>query len=598
MKRSQKILLAGYLALGFIALRLVYGFLFSGLWGSNLIFSVPQLKLSGPFSHVTLFGEVTGDGILRNLELALPFALTILLFGIAAALVSASTLMALANRARSLKNLLVAIAISLSALPALLDATKKVLYANRLRSESKSRLLVPILARSIELANSMGLKLALSPKGKQKSGNLRVRGLVIPDLPLGPIDLDLEPGQIMVLSGATGSGKSSLLEAIAGISAEYQNRTVMGSFDFGIGRPNPSLSEIAAFLRYIPQNPRELLWGFDVRELLARVPASLVLSLGLEGLATRSTRDLSEGEALKLLLAENLAMSPSFLLLDEPFAPLDEKSREQLTQTLLGLAQKGVAILVVEHDSEHTSGLLAKHFQLANGLLLEGHHQPETTRAKRQFPVVGQEPLLSAQLADIGFGELLLRAPKLDLLQGECVWLSGENGSGKSTLLQTLAAGNGVKISGQDSVAKLRLVPENFDDFFVTDSLVAELERADKIANVPNGFTKTTLDSILPKAALDAWLGIHPRDLSRGTRLSLAIAMQLSHKPQVMLIDEPFRGLDTKAKIAMVESLRCVLETGCAILFASHETAWSESIAVRGLVIANQRLQERSGVRA
>lgn len=598
MKRSQKILLAGYLALGFIALRLVYGFLFSGLWGSNLIFSVPELKLSGPFSHVTLFGEVTSDGILRNLELALPFALTILLFGIAAALVSASTLMALANRARSLKNLLVAIAISLSALPALLDATKKVLYANRLRSESKSRLLVPILARSIELANSMGLKLALSPKGKQKSGNLRVRGLVIPDLALGPIDLDLEPGQIMVLSGATGSGKSSLLEAIAGISAEYQNRTVMGSFDFGIGRPNPSLSEIAAFLRYIPQNPRELLWGFDVKELLARVPAYLVLSLGLEGLATRSTRDLSEGEALKLLLAENLAMSPSFLLLDEPFAPLDEKSREQLTQTLLGLAQKGVAILVVEHDSEHTSGLLAKHFQLANGLLLEGHHQPETTRAKRQFPVVGQEPLLSAQLADIGFGELLLRAPKLDLLQGECVWLSGENGSGKSTLLQTLAAGNGVKISGQDSVAKLRLVPENFDDFFVTDSLAAELERADKIANVPNGFTKTTLDSILPKAALDAWLGIHPRDLSRGTRLSLAIAMQLSHKPQVMLIDEPFRGLDTKAKIAMVESLRCVLETGCAILFTSHETAWSESIAVRGLVIANQRLQERSGVRA
>jgi ABC-type multidrug transport system ATPase subunit len=74
--------------------------------------------------------------------------------------------------------------------------------------------------------------------------------------------------------------------------------------------------------------------------------------------------------------------------------------------------------------------------------------------------------------------------------------------------------------------------------------------------------------------------------------------MQLSHKPQVLLIDEPFRGLDNRAKISMVESLRCVLETGCAILFASHETSWSESIAVRGLVIADQRLQERSEVRA
>lgn len=598
MKRSQKIILAGYLALGFIALRLIYGFLFSGLWGSNVIVSIPELRLSGPFSHVTLFGDVTSDGILRNLELALPFALTILIFGVAAAFVTSNMLLTWSNRAGRFKNLLVAVSLSLSALPALFDAGQKIFAANKLRSEHRSRLLVPILERSLELANSMGLKLALQPTGDLKPQSLRVRALSIPDIVLGPIDFEVEPGQIMVLSGATGSGKSSVLEAIAGISSEYQNRVVRGSVDFGLEKPNPSVSEIARFLSYIPQNPRELLWGFEAGQLISTLPKHLVHSLGLADIKARSTRDLSEGEALKLLLAQNLALNPKLLLLDEPFAPLDDHSRLQLTKTLLELAASKVAVLVVEHDPEHTTGLMAAHFHLANGQLLSGHHQPDAPKLKRQLPVVGNEIVLTAELKDICFEALLVSAAKLELRQGECVWLSGDNGSGKSTLLRTLTMGEGVRVAGKDSVAGLRLVPENFDDFFVADTLEAELSRADKIASVPPGFTKTTLASILPEGDLDSWLKVHPRDLSRGTRLSLAISMQLSHKPQVLLIDEPFRGLDTKAKIAMVESLRCVLETGCAILFASHEITWSKSIAVRGLVIADQRLQERSEVRA
>lgn len=598
MRRSQKILLAGYLALGFIALRLAYAFLFAGLWGSNLIFPTPELKLSGPFSHITLFGDVTGDGILRNLELALPFAVTILFFGIAAAFVTSNTLLKIANRAGSFKNLLTALSISLSALPALLDAGQKVILANKLRTEHRFRLLVPILERSVELANSLGLKLALEPTGGFRPKSLKVIGLSIPDIGLGPIDFAVEPGHIMVLSGATGSGKSSVLEAVAGISSEYQNRATRGEVDFGLEKTNPSVSEIAGFLRYIPQNPRELLWGFEVAELVSKLPESLVQSLDLADLKTRSTKDLSEGEALKLLLAQNLARNPRVLLLDEPFAPLDSESRLQLTKTLTDLAASGVAILVVEHEPEHTAALTATHFHLANGLLVSGHHQPEIPKRMRQLPVVGNERVLDAQLKDIGFGTLLVREPKLELRQGECVWLGGVNGSGKSTLLRTLASDGDAKVAGQQSVQALRLVPENFDDFFVTDSLLAELVRADKIAKVSAGFTRTTLESILPAARLEYWLNVHPRDLSRGTRLSLAISMQLSHKPQVLLLDEPFRGLDTQAKIAMVESLRCVLETGCAILFASHETSWSGSIAVRGLVIEDQTLKERLEVKA
>jgi energy-coupling factor transport system ATP-binding protein len=78
--------------------------------------------------------------------------------------------------------------------------------------------------------------------------------------------------------------------------------------------------------------------------------------------------------------------------------------------------------------------------------------------------------------------------------------------------------------------------------------------------------------------------------------LALAIAMQLSHKPQVLLVDEPFRGLDLRARELMVESLRCVAETGCAVLFASHESRWSQALASRKLFIASQQLLESTEV--
>ncbi len=366
------------------------------------------------------------------------------------------------------------------------------------------------------------------------------------------------------------------------------------------GQEQLSISEVANFLRYIPQNPRELLWGFQARDLTGEISKEISDLLGIAELASKDTQHLSEGEALKLLLAENLAANPTMLLLDEPYAPLDAPSREQLTQLLNELAAKGMAIVVVEHEPNHSAGLKARHLKLNQGRLEPGQYQPAPAEIVRTNVVVGNEVVITAALEDIGFDRLLITAPKISIRQGERVWLAGDNGSGKTSLLRALVSNRGVLVYGQrpDQVAKLALVPENFDDFFVTDSLLAELARADKVARVAPGFTLTTLESILPKQDLSLWLGVHPRDLSRGTRLALAVAMQLSHKPQVLLVDEPFRGLDVHARELMVESLRCVAETGCALLFASHEQNWSTALASRKLSIDNQQLIESVEVSA
>ncbi|HEY7853647.1 MAG TPA: ATP-binding cassette domain-containing protein [Aquiluna sp.] len=599
MSRATKILLSGYLALGFLALRLLYALVFAGLSGNEVLFTLPEIRLSGPFAHVSLFGEVSVDGILRNLETAMPFALSILIFGIAASFVSAQNLRAFAKKVPPLRNLVNAIAIGLISLPALFDATRKVFDARALRSEKRSNLLVPILERSVELANSIGLKIALEPSGTHRAKKLSVSQLSVPDCNLGPIDLEISTGELIVLSGATGSGKSTLLEAISGILSEYRGRVTTGSVSFE-GQDALSISEVANFLRYIPQNPRELLWGFQAHDLIGEISKEISDLLGIAELASKDTQYLSEGEALKLLLAENLAANPTMLLLDEPYAPLDAASREQLTKLLNDLAANGMAIVVVEHEPNHSAGLKARHLKFNQGRLEPGQYQPAAAEIVRTNVVVGNEVVITAALEDIGFDRVLIKAPKISIRQGERVWLAGDNGSGKTSLLRALVSNRGVLVYGQrpDQVAKLALVPENFDDFFVSDSLLAELARADKVARVAPGFTLTTLESILPKQDLSLWLRVHPRDLSRGTRLALAVAMQLSHKPQVLLVDEPFRGLDVHARELMVESLRCVAETGCALLFASHEQNWSATLASRKLTIDNQQLIESVEVSA
>jgi energy-coupling factor transport system ATP-binding protein len=85
-------------------------------------------------------------------------------------------------------------------------------------------------------------------------------------------------------------------------------------------------------------------------------------------------------------------------------------------------------------------------------------------------------------------------------------------------------------------------------------------------------------------------LTIHPRDLSAGTQLALAIAIQLAWKPRVMLIDEPTRGLDEVARTAMSEVLRCVSETGTAVLFASHDREFVADLGCRVLSMQQGKL--------
>lgn len=212
-------------------------------------------------------------------------------------------------------------------------------------------------------------------------------------------------------------------------------------------------------------------------------------------------------------------------------------------------------------------------------------------------------PLLRARGLHVHYGAVhAVRGADLDLHRGEVVALMGRNGSGKSSLLWALQgqghrSGGTVRLTtaelGPDGAdpAVLRpgdarrhvaLVPQSPADLLYLPTVDAECAAADAQAGAAPGTTRTLLEGVVP--GLPA--ARHPRDLSEGQRLALALAVQLAGRPDVVLLDEPTRGLDYAAKAALTRALATLADGGCAVLLSTHDVEFVAGCAARVLLLA------------
>jgi energy-coupling factor transport system ATP-binding protein len=199
-----------------------------------------------------------------------------------------------------------------------------------------------------------------------------------------------------------------------------------------------------------------------------------------------------------------------------------------------------------------------------------------------------------------GYGEqLALRGVSLRIGPGEVVAVMGRNGAGKSTLLNAMvglvpARGGSVRVSGtdprrarpKDLVGVVGLVPQEPADLLYAASVAAECAQADRDFGAEPGSCRTVLRRLAPEIADDT----HPRDLSEGQRLCLALAVVLSGRPPLVLLDEPTRGLDYGAKTRLVAILRDLAAAGHAVLLSTHDVELVAEVATRVMVLADGEL--------
>ena len=449
---------------------------------------------------------------------------------------------------------------------------------------------------------------------------------------LSEITAAVEPGEVILLRGASGSGKSTLLRCLNGLvphstGGQFRGRVVVCGLDT---REHPP-RQLGIHIGFVFQHPEaqfvledveaELAFGLEnlglPRPLMRKRVEEVIDQVGINPLRRRRIDTLSGGERQRVAIAAALAMHPDALVLDEPTSQLDPQAAEDVLQVMLRLvAELGMTTVIAEHRVERIAPFVDRIWTLDGGVLRDQAPRVALAEGGARPPVVdlalraGWMPLplglrdarIHAQSlranpppqpsptrgeGDIrkGSGQIICRVEdlvyrydgmpavqgvSLTLCRGQVVALMGRNGSGKTTLLRLIAGLMRPQRGTVTHEGVAAYVPQDADSLLFAPTVDEELRGL-------------SAEVVAPFAA---WRHRYPRDLSSGERQQLAIAL-MGARADLLLLDEPTRGLDPQVKRALSAYLRTRAGGGAAILVATHDVEWAARTADRVLLMAD-----------
>ncbi|MEW5536776.1 ATP-binding cassette domain-containing protein [Streptomyces cyaneofuscatus] len=505
---------------------------------------------------------------------------------------------------------------------------------------------------------------------------------------LSGVDLAVPEGELVLLVGPSGVGKSTLLGTVSGLVPHFTGGVLSGRVTVdGRDTRTHKPRELADLVGTVGQDPLahfvtdtvedELAYGMESLGLAPdvmrrRVEETLDL-LGLAELRDRPIATLSGGQQQRVAIGSVLTPHPKVLVLDEPTSALDPAAAEEVLAVLQRLVHDlGTTVLMAEHRLERVvqyadqvvllpapgaapvMGAPAEIMAVSPvrppvaelGLLAGWDPLPLSVRDARRgagelrerlasasppgspvsagfsvvpAPVSGgprpgrlarllgrtkaaetpgpADPISRVESLGVRRGRVeALRRVTLTVAPGETVALMGRNGAGKSTLLGALVGmveptSGSVRVGGlapartdpRAMIRRVGLVPQEPRDLLYADTVAAECAAADRDAGAAEGTCRALVTELLPGVE-DA---THPRDLSEGQRLALALALVLTARPPLLLLDEPTRGLDYAAKGRLVGVLRSLAAEGHAIVLATHDVELAAELAHRVVILAD-----------
>ncbi|MDQ1071940.1 sugar ABC transporter ATP-binding protein [Streptomyces canus] len=457
---------------------------------------------------------------------------------------------------------------------------------------------------------------------------------------LASVTLDIAPGSVVALLGANGAGKSTLIKILSGVHTGHGGQvrvagetaalhSPLAARQLGIQTvhqrigegivPGLSVAENLVFEELAQKRGNPFLNGRRVLARAREIQAGLDLGWS-DSVLRREVSELGISDRQLLILARALATRPRLLILDEPTSALSAAEAQRLFALVEKMRDDGIAVLYVSHRLGEIDALADRLVVLRDGRLTEDQTKPfDWDSALRAMLAQAQEvttarPVREGALGDVALslrGVRLLagRAPlDLDLRAGEVTGVVGLLGAGKTELARGLFgaepfATGSAELDGKpyepkrpsDAIrAGIHLVPEDRH----ADALVPGWSLSQNIS-LPflkslsrAGLVQRSREDALGRETIEA-LGVVARDehstveeLSGGNQQKVVVGRWLARPPRVLILDEPFRGVDIGARRDIGRRARSLAAEGAAVLVLSADVDEVLEIADRVVVLA------------
>ena len=431
------------------------------------------------------------------------------------------------------------------------------------------------------------------------------------------INLEVKAGEIVVCTGLSGCGKTTLMRLINGLCPHYFKGNLQGSVKIcGEDTIDKTINYISQLTGSLFQDPEQQFFALNVDDELAfaleckgESPETIekeitkaAIEFKIDNVLNSSVTSLSEGQKQKVGLAGIILQKVKVIVLDEPTANLDVESTKELADKLFSLKKQGYAIFIVDHRLYWTKDIADRYIVMSEGQIIkEGSFEilkDDEFRKKYGLRNIYEEDIRDNLEDSSKINDICLNIENMSFNYKDrpkifdnvsfsipygITAILGHNGAGKTTLARLITGLNKIsegsillnnnKVDKKILQSNASLVLQNADFQLYMGSCFEEVYTCIDIEykNIAKNEKKKQAEEVLEKFGLTHLKDRHPQSLSGGEKQRLVIACAVSKNPNVIILDEPTSGLDGKNMQNIADILKSMAEEGTAVIVITHD---------------------------